>query len=252
MQRTIFRQSETAMPTPPELNRLRAFLLPLGIAATLCGCADIDRMNTSSMAMDDYRNRHPIVLGEQERRLDIFPSPEIRGLDPYSAAQVAEFGTLYRNTGRGPINVFIPALSRAAPPVTVAEIRRALAAGGAAAPLEISTYPVINRDLASPVRLSFVGLKASVADPCGQWPSDLASGSSVQGWENKQYWNYGCSYQSMLAEQVADPRDLVGPRAEDPADTEMRSRAISQMRKGTDPSTDWKTKNTSISTVGTQ
>jgi pilus assembly protein CpaD len=240
------------MPTLPELNRLRAFLLPLGTAVTLCGCADIDRMNTSSMTMDDYRDRHPIVLGEQERRLDIFPSPEIRGLDPHSAAQVAEFGTLYRNAGRGPINVFIPALSRGAPPATVAEIRRALAAGGAVAPLEINTYPVINRDLASPVRLSFVGLKASVADPCGQWPSDLASGSSVQGWENKQYWNYGCSYQSMLAEQVADPRDLVGPRAEDPADTEMRSRAISEMRKGTDPSTDWKTKNTSISTVGAQ
>ncbi len=241
------------MPTPPELNRLRAFLLPVGIAATLCGCADADRMSGSSMVMDDYRVRHPIVLAEQERHLDIFPSPEIRGLDPRSAAQVAEFGTLYRDTGKGPINVFIPALRRGGPPpATIAEIRRELAAGGAAAPLEISTYPVINRDLASPVRLSFVGLQAKVADPCGQWPADLGSGSSVQGWENKQYWNYGCSYQSMLAEQVADPRDLAGPRAEDPTDTQMRSRAISEIRKGTDPSTDWKTKNTSISTVGSQ
>jgi pilus assembly protein CpaD len=241
------------MPTRPELNRLRAFLLPFGIAVTLCGCADADRMSTSSMTMDDYRNRHPIVLAEQERRLDIFPSPQIRGLDPHSAAQVVEFGTLYRNTGRGPINVFIPALGRRAlPPATVAEIRRSLAAGGAVAPLEVTTYPVVNRDLASPVRLSFVGLKARVADPCGQWPGDLGSGSSVQGWENKQYWNFGCSYQSMLAEQTADPRDLIGPRAEDPADTQMRSRAISEMRKGNDPSTDWKTKNTSISTVGSQ
>jgi pilus assembly protein CpaD len=56
----------------------------------------------------------------------------------------------------------------------------------------------------------------------------------------------------MLAEQVADPRDLVGPRAEDPADTQMRARAISEMRKGNDPTTDWKTKNSSISSVGTQ
>ncbi|MFZ0730506.1 MAG: CpaD family pilus assembly protein [Methylovirgula sp.] len=241
------------MPTPPESNRLRTFLLSFGIAVALGGCADIDRMSTSSMTTDDYRDRHPIVLAEQERRLDIFPSPEIRGLDSHSAAQVAEFGTLYRNTGAGPINVFIPALQRGAlAPATVAEIRRALAVGGAVAPLKISTYPVINRNLASPVRLSFVGLKAKVADPCGQWPSDLASGSSTQGWENKQYWNYGCSYQSMLAEQVADPRDLVGPRAEDPADTLMRSRAISEIRKGTDPGTDWKTKNSAISTVGSQ
>jgi pilus assembly protein CpaD len=241
------------MPTSPELNRSRVFLLPFGLAVALCGCADIDRMSTSSIAMDDYRNRHPIVLAEQERHLDIFPSPEIRGLDAHSDAQVVEFGTLYRRTGRGPIKVFIPVLSRGGlPPETIAEIRRALAAGGAVAPLAISPYPVINRDLASPVRLTFVGLQAKVADPCGQWPRDLASGSSIQGWENKEYWNYGCSYQSMLAEQVADPRDLVGPRAEDPADTQMRSRAISEMRKGTDPTTDWKTKNSSISTVGSQ
>jgi pilus assembly protein CpaD len=241
------------MPTSPELNRLRNLLLPFGVTVALCGCADVDRMSTSSMTMDDYRARHPIVLAEQERRLDIFPSPEIRGLDPHSAAQVAEFGRLYRNTGSGPIRVFIPTLGRGAlPPGAVAEMRRALAEGGAVAPLEISTYPVVNRDLASPVRLSFVGLKAKVADPCGQWPSDLASGSSTQGWENKQYWNYGCSYQSMFAEQVADPRDLVGPRAEDPTDTQMRARAISEIRKGADPSTDWKIKNSAISTVGTQ
>ncbi len=241
------------MPTSPELNRLRNFLLPCGVAVALCGCANVDRTSTSSMTMNDYRARHPIVLAEQERRLDIFPSPEIRGLDARSAAQVAEFGTLYRDTGSGPIRVFIPALGHGAlPPAAVAEIRRELAAGGAVAPLEVSTYPVINRDLASPVRLSFVGLKAKVADPCGQWPSDLASGSSTHGWENTQYWNYGCSYQSMFAEQVADPRDLVGPRAEDPTDTQMRSRAISEIRKGTDPGTTWKVKNSAISTVGTQ
>jgi pilus assembly protein CpaD len=245
------------MPPSPEMNsqtrRGLALLLPLGICTMLGACAAADRMSTSSIPMDDYRNRHPIVLAEQARRLDIFPAPDGVGLDPRTAAQVVEFGTLYRNTGQGPINVIVPAEGGGVlPREAIAAIRRALAEGGAVAPVEVSGYPVINRDLASPIRLSFVGLKAKVADPCGQWPSDLASGSTVQGWENKPYWNYGCSYQSMLAEQVADPRDLVGPRAEDPADTQMRSWAISQMRKGTDPSTDWKTKNTSISTVGSQ
>jgi pilus assembly protein CpaD len=203
--------------------------------------------------MDDYRNRHPIVLAEQARHLDIFPAPEELGLDRRTAAQVVEFGTLYRNSGQGPINALVPAEAPGAlPREAIAAVRRALAAGGAVAPLEVSSYPVVNRDLASPIRLSFVGLKAKVADPCGQWPSDLASGSTTQGWENKPYWNYGCSYQSMFAAQVADPRDLVGPRAEDPADTQMLSRGIADMRKGTDPTTDWKTKNSSISTVGTQ
>jgi pilus assembly protein CpaD len=245
------------MPTSPMSAILRsrrpAFLLPLGFCTLLCGCASADRMSTSSIPMDDYRNRHPIVLAEEARRLDIFPAPEGLGLDRRTAAQVAEFGTLYRNTGHGPINVLVPAEAPGAlPREAIAAIRHALVAGGARAPIEVISYPVINHDLASPIRVSFVGLKARVADPCGQWPSDLASGSTIQGWENKPYWNYGCSYQSMFAAQVADPRDLVGPRAEDPADTQILSRGISDMRKGTDPTTDWKTKNSSISSVGTQ
>ncbi len=246
------------MPTSPNMkvqNRRMGrtgwnLILPLGAFAILSGCS-ADRMTTSSIPMDDYRNRHPIVLAEEARKLDIFPAPESRGLDRHTAAQVAEFGKLYKNVGHGPINVFVPVDGRGAEPrYAINAIHRALAAGGAAAPLQITNYPVVNRDLASPIRLSFIGLKSKVADPCGQWPSDLASGSTTQGWENKPYWNFGCSYQSMIAEQIADPRDLVAPHAEDPPDTQMRNRGIADMRKGTDPTTDWKTKNTSISTIG--
>jgi pilus assembly protein CpaD len=229
-------------------------MLPLGAALLASGCAPtVDRMRTSSIAMDDYRNRHPIVLAEAANKLDIFPPAEVRGLDRRTFAEVMEFGRLYRTNGAGPIAVYIPRGGYGADDrAKVAGIRRALAAEGAYAPLEVTVYPVVNGTLASPIRLSFIGLKAKVADPCGQWPSDLASGSSLQGWENKPYWNFGCSYQSMLAEQVADPRDLVGPRAEDPADTDVRTNAIEQIRKGNDPVTDWKTKNTSISSVGSE
>ena len=227
-------------------------LLPLGMLA-LSGCANVDRMKTSSIPMDDYRNRHPILLSETPQQLDIFPSPEIGGLDGRSLAQVVQFGRLYRAGGQGPMNIFLPTRSRVPlPRSAIAAIRRALAEGGARPPLQITRYPVANADLASPIRLSFTGLKARVADPCGQWPSDLASGSTLQGWENKPYWNFGCAYQTAIAEQVADPRDLVTPRAEDPADTQMRARAIGSLRKGEDPTTTWKTKNAYISSVGGQ
>ncbi|TAL82603.1 MAG: pilus assembly protein CpaD [Beijerinckiaceae bacterium] len=231
-------------------NSTLRLLAPLGILM-LAGCAHVDRMKTSSIPMDDYRNRHPILLSESAQKLDIFPAPEARGLDSRSAGQVAEFGRLYHSTGHGPINIFIPD-ARTSPRGTVAAIRRALARGGAHAPLQITHYPVVNPGLASPVRLSFIGLKARVGDKCGQWPNDLGPGSGLQGWENKPYWNFGCSYQSAFAAQVADPRDLVGPRAEDPSDTVMRDRAIISLRKGADPTTEWKTKNSNISTVGAQ
>ena len=227
-------------------------LLSFGMLA-LAGCANVDRMKTSSIPMDDYRNRNPILLAETMQKLDIFPAPEIGGIDRYSAAQVSEFGRLYRAGGQGPIDVFVPRGGPAPMPRNaILAIRRALAAGGARPPVRVAYYPVTNPKLASPIRLSFMGLKAKIADRCGQWPSDLASGSTLQGWQNKPYWNFGCSYQSALAAQVADPRDLVGPRAEDHADTQMRTRAIESLRKGKDPTTDWKTKNRSISSVGAQ
>jgi len=234
-------------------NKALRLLVPFGVL-TLAGCAaNVDRMKTSSIPMDDYRKRHPILLTESAEKLDIFPAPKVRGLDSRSAGQVAEFGRLYRAGGHGPINIFVPDGSSAPPNREIVEaIRRALAYGGAHAQLQVTHYPVVNPGLASPVRLSFTGLKAKVADQCGQWPSDLASGSSLQGWENKPYWNLGCSYQSAFAAQVADPRDFVGPRAEDPADAQVRTRGIEAIRKGADPTTDWKTKNTAISSIGAQ
>ena len=78
----------------------------------------------------------------------------------------------------------------------------------------------------------------------------LASGSSVEGWNNKPYWNFGCAYQTAFAAQVADPRDLVTPKGETPADTALRVRGIESLRKGEDPGVNWKLSNSSISSVG--
>jgi pilus assembly protein CpaD len=75
--------------------------------------------------------------------------------------------------------------------------------------------------------------------------------AAAADWSNKPYWNFGCAYQTALAAQIADPRDLVAPQAETPADTAMRVRAIENLRKGEDPGTNWKLTNSSISQVGT-
>ena len=58
---------------------------------------------------------------------------------------------------------------------------------------------------------------------CGRWPDDLASGSSLEGWKNEPYANFGCATQSTLAAQVDDPRDLVQARALGPSDVAMRT-----------------------------
>ena len=129
-------------------------------------------------------------------------------------------------------------------------IRRELTAGGARGYISVGSYPVADPSLASPVRLGFTQLKARTSTQCGQWPSDLASGSSVEGWNNRPFYNLGCAYQNNLAAQIDNPRDLVTPRAEQPTDTASRTRAIGAVRLGGDPTTNWKTTNSTISPVG--
>ena len=134
--------------------------------------------------------------------------------------------------------------------VSLEAIRRELSSGGAKGFINVGSYPVTDPSLAAPVRLSFNQLQARVAHRCGEWPADLASGSSLESWNNRPFYNFGCAYQSAIAVQIDNPRDLAGPRAEQPADTAFRTRAISNVRKGQDPGTNWKTQNSTISQVG--
>jgi pilus assembly protein CpaD len=222
-------------------------LFLLCLLLPLAGCGTTERMAISSIPLDDYRVRHPIVLAEEPRALEILVEPETGRFDRHSAAQLREFAGLYRKFGRGPITIMPPAWPGGPPPIE--PVREALFHAGTHARTVVAPYPA-GPNFVAPVRLSFLGLKASVADQCGQWPRDLASGSSVEGWNNKPYWNFGCAYQTAFAAQVADPRDLVAPQGEAPADTAMRTRTIESLRKGEDPGTNWKLVNSDISKVG--
>lgn len=219
-----------------------ALILPLAA----CG---VNRVLPPPAIAHDYRDRHPIVLADAANTIDVFPSAR---LDTATIGRIQEFVERYRRLGHGRITVLAPVGGRDADSARagVDQVRRALAAAGARGSVFVGTYPVTDPALAAPVRLSFQGIKAKVADRCGQWPSDLASASSLEGWENTSYWNFGCANQATLAAQIADPRDLAAPRGVSAADIEMRMRAIGNVRKGTDPATIWNSKATNISAVG--
>lgn len=193
----------------------------------------------------DYRARHPIALAQKPKETDVFLNAG--RLDHDSRARVREIGRAYARAGTGPVSIQLPSTMEQNPAVSaiVDGIRQELANGGARGSVTISSYPVADPGLASPIRISYDTLQASVTSRCGEWPGDLASGSSASGWANKPYWNHGCAYQQMMANQVADPRDLAGPRAEATSDVAMRTRAITKVREGADPGTAWQTTVTS-------
>ena len=235
--------------TPSSRRCWRPWVAPV-IALSLGACG-VDRAATGSIqvASNDYAETHPIRLAEAPVTMDIFPGSG--RMDRATDMRIKEFAANYRVNGVGPLQVLFPAGAETGMARdTLPEIRKSLASGGARGALSVGSYPAEPDGSAAPIRLSFRALKARVANRCGEWPADLASGSSVDGWNNRPYWNFGCAYQTAFATQVADPRDFAAPRAEAPSDVEMRRRGIEKVRQGADPGSTWKTTNSNIGGVG--
>jgi pilus assembly protein CpaD len=229
-------------------NRNFVGLLFLAASALSLSACGVDYASNDVAGTGDYHQRHPILLAEAPTAIDVFPVGG--GIDTQSAAKIRAFAERYRELGSGQITILAPTGRHYGGDNLVSEIRRSLYANGVRGYVSVGTYPVSDPALASPIRLVFQGLRATVPSRCGQWPHDLASGSSIDGWKNSSYENFGCATQSVLAAQVDDPRDLAQSRASGPPDEEMRLRAIGDVRKGQDPGTDWKTQTTTIGQVG--
>jgi pilus assembly protein CpaD len=210
----------------------------LGLALSACAP---DRAVTGSIYPYDYHNRHPIVLADAPRQLDVFIGSG--QLDPRQRAEVAAFALEYRRYGRGGVVAQVPSGTPAsgAAYATLDGVRAALAEGGLApASVAVTSYAVLDPRVASTIRLSFQRLQARVESRCGLWPKDLGVSDLGADIRNEPYWNLGCATQANFAAQIDDPIDLVRGRREGRIDTVRRSNDISKVRNGQDPSITWK------------
>ena len=215
------------------------------IAGGLSSC--VQYASSDPGLSSDPAVRHPIVVASAPMTLDVYPINGI--LDRRSLSELHAFATKYRRFGTGEI-LIVTGRQGAASPEAIEQIRQALLRAGVRARVGVAQNELTGGMGAPPIRVAFMGLKADVPTPCGQWPNDLASGSSLQGWKNEAWANFGCATQAMLAAQVDDPRDFVQALPLEPSDVAMRMRAIENVRKGQDPGTNWKTGLTPIGGSG--
>lgn len=226
---------------PLSSGRPLAALLLIALLPALGACQTGGDV-TGSIYPQDHRDRHPIVLKDGARVLDVFvggPS----GLVTREREDVANFLAEYRRFGNGALVVQVPVGAGTNPSTQRALGTIRTAAQGRAA---IREYEPGDPTVASPIRLSFRRLEAKVTSKCGLWPQDLGVSDSSFSWRNDQYWNFGCAFQANLASQVADPVDLVRGRAETPPDTGRRMYNFGQIRQGQDPSTQYKQQDSSV------
>jgi len=231
--------------TLPPPSRSPLALVALALVAGSLGACRGDRVDTTgSLYPHDVRTRHPYVLSDGPRTLDVFPTGTGH-IDPRQTSDVEAFLLEFRRYGRGTLVIEMP---RGVSPGLAPAVERTgglirslgMQTGIPAGAVVVSGYPVANPLLAAPVRLSFQRMEAKAASQCGLWPQDL--GTSEPGFDlrNEPYWNHGCSVRANIAAQAADPVDLVRGRGEGRIDTVRRVKVINKLRDGNDPSTTWR------------
>jgi pilus assembly protein CpaD len=201
-------------------------------ATTLAaGCSSI---GTSDVDMRDYdyRERHPILVSNEPEVFDMRVGMRGPALSPEIETAIGEYVREYRNDGTGGITIQVP--TGAANDLAAASTGRAVhyalvRAGVPRGQIQVAPYEVGDHSKTGSLRVSYLRVKA-VVPTCGLWPS-----ASDTNFENRDSFNFGCTQQKNLAAMVADPADLLTPRAMDPADGNRRADVISKYRRGEDP-----------------
>lgn len=94
-----------------------------------------------------------------------------------------------------------------------------------------------------------MAINATVASRCHVGQDNLGNRQNFEDAQNYSTRNFGCASQHNLAATVANPEDLVQPRAEQPGYAARRKTVLEKYRQGQDPSTNYPTA-TKASNVG--
>jgi pilus assembly protein CpaD len=239
------------MKKPPSLAQTLAFV---SLAALLVGCKTTSNQGEITGSFpSDYRQRHPIAVRETKQTLTVFIGDRRGGLTATQRGEVGALAPAWRREATGGFVIEVPhgTSNERAAMGAAREIRAVLAGAGVPhGSIEVRPYRTDDPARLGTLRVNYPRMKAETG-PCGLWPDDIGPTSNPLHEANKPHWNHGCANQRNIAAQVADPADLVQPRAETPAFASRRATAIDKYRKGEPTATQYPDANKGkISDVG--
>ena len=177
--------------------------------------------------MEDGAVNHPILVEPSFRDLKVNYGGA--GLSDEDAVKFDTFLAGYRARGNGSLGISVPSGGSSREAITYFA-ERAAATGISRDKILVSTHDAANGD--TRVDVSYIAYTART-DKCGDWSENLAYSA-----DNQTPRNFGCAVQQNIAAMVADPRDLLGPRAMDDGDTNRRMTAIGNYEQGKVTSSD--------------
>jgi pilus assembly protein CpaD len=147
------------------------------------------------------------------------------GLSDHQRAAIADYARDYIEAGGEQVVIRTPADGGAAAARMAQAVKTALEAAGLnAREIALDVYDADKPDAA--IRLVYQRWRAKPI-ACGQSWNDLTKTR-----DNQEQSNFGCAVTANMASQIADPRDINGPRTMDASDAARRTNVLDHYRKG--------------------
>ena len=194
-------------------------LLAVLVAGTsVGGCLKGSPRFQAPFTLANPNERYPIAVKQGEASLDLAVYRGASGLNPSQREQLSAFLRDYKAQGEERLVIRAPSggANERAAMHAYDEVRRALRHAGIN-PSAVTLEPYFaGGEPSAPLRLSYLQYVAAPPD-CPDWSENIARDP-----QNMPWTNMGCATQRNLAEMVANPEDLIGPRGETPRPGERR------------------------------
>jgi pilus assembly protein CpaD len=199
-------------------NVIRACALGAILFAGSCAV-----QNGADSIAEDGTVNHPIAVEPSFRDMKLHFAGGVDGISADDAVKFDNFLADYRAHGNGSLGISVPNGPPAHAAITYFA-ERAAQTGISRDKILVSTHDAADGDFR--VDVNYISYSAHT-DACGDWSENLAFSA-----DNLTPKNFGCSVQHNIAAQVADPRDLLGPRRFDPADANRASTVLDAYEQG--------------------
>ena len=226
--RTLDRRS------PRRLRLALRTVFAVGFAALVCGCKTDQQITAAPDVPADYRLRHPISITEKDHTLQLFIGANRGSLMPVQRAELLAFGQTWRDQATGGVIVDLPVGSsnEHSAADSLREIESILAATGVPPQsIAVRNYRVSPRVLATVrITLSADRRPSRALRYHGRRTSGRASIATIS--KISPIGISAAPTQRNLAAMVAEPADLVQPRAETSIYAQRRTTVMEKYRLG--------------------
>jgi pilus assembly protein CpaD len=208
------------------MTKMKDIMRFASLAALLLAGSCAAPTNDGEGYVADPTANHPIAVEPSYHTIKLPFSASDAGLMPEDAAHFSVFVADYLNSGNGAISITAPAGGNAN--AAIGYFGERLASLGVPRDrILVGTKSQPDGD--NRIEIGYVGYKAHVDGCAGgnDWSKNWADTA-----DNQPPPSFGCAVQNNIAAMVADPRDLVQPRAMDASDATRRNTVMGHYEKG--------------------